>query len=117
MMDDPEQVALLLASPDAKTLFADLKRIVLDELHALVVSKRGDLMALDLARLRRLAPGVQTVGLSATVRAPPNSSPICTAAPIRRRRSSWRRKVRPPTSPCSIPVSACPGPDIAPATP
>ncbi len=66
----PEQIALLLASPDAKTLFADLKRIVLDELHALVVSKRGDLLALDLARLRRLAPGVQTVGLSATVREP-----------------------------------------------
>ena len=70
LMTTPEQIALLLASPDAKTLFADLKRIVLDELHALVVSKRGDLLALDLARLRRLAPGVQTVGLSATVREP-----------------------------------------------
>ena len=70
LLTTPEQVALLLASPDAKILFADLKRIVLDELHALVTSKRGDLLALDLARLRRLAPGVQTVGLSATVREP-----------------------------------------------
>ncbi len=70
LLTTPEQIALLLASPDAKTLFADLKRIVLDELHALVTSKRGDLLALDLARLRRLAPGVQTVGLSATVREP-----------------------------------------------
>ncbi len=70
LLTTPEQIALLLASPDAATLFADLKRIVLDELHALVTSKRGDLLALDLARLRRLAPGVQTVGLSATVREP-----------------------------------------------
>ena len=70
LLTTPEQLALLLASPDAKTLFAGLKRIVLDELHALVVNKRGDLLSLDLARLRRLAPGVQTVGLSATVREP-----------------------------------------------
>ncbi len=70
LLTTPEQIALLLASPSAKVLFADLERIVLDELHALVTSKRGDLLALDLARLRRLAPGVQTVGLSATVREP-----------------------------------------------
>ncbi len=70
LLTTPEQIALLLASPDAATLFADLKRIVLDELHSLVLSKRGDLMALDLARLRRIAPGVQTVALSATVREP-----------------------------------------------
>ena len=70
LLTTPEQLALLLAGPSARLLFADLKRIVLDELHALVTSKRGDLLALDIARLRRLAPGVQTVGLSATVREP-----------------------------------------------
>ena len=70
LLTTPEQIALLLANPKAREMFAGLKRIVLDELHALVTSKRGDLMALDLARLRRLAPGVQTVGLSATVREP-----------------------------------------------
>ena len=70
LLTTPEQIALLLANPGARELFAGLKRIVLDELHALVTSKRGDLLALDLARLRRLAPGVQTVGLSATVREP-----------------------------------------------
>ena len=70
LLTTPEQIALLLANPNARALFAGLRRIVLDELHALVTSKRGDLLALDLARLRRLAPGVQTVGLSATVREP-----------------------------------------------
>ncbi|TCK30556.1 Lhr family ATP dependent helicase [Ancylobacter aquaticus] len=70
LLTTPEQIALLLASGDAEPLFADLKRIVLDELHALAGSKRGDLLSLGLARLRRLAPGVQTVGLSATVADP-----------------------------------------------
>ncbi|WP_237477817.1 ligase-associated DNA damage response DEXH box helicase [Lichenibacterium dinghuense] len=70
LLTTPEQIALLLANPKAREMFGGLRRIVLDELHALVTSKRGDLLALDLARLRRLAPGVQTVGLSATVREP-----------------------------------------------
>ena len=51
-------MALLLASEDAGYLFADLDTVILDELHALVPSKRGDLLALDLARLRTLAPGL-----------------------------------------------------------
>ena len=36
MLTTPEQLALLLASDDAPFLFSSLKRIVLDELHALV---------------------------------------------------------------------------------
>ncbi|MBL8587490.1 MAG: ligase-associated DNA damage response DEXH box helicase, partial [Methylobacteriaceae bacterium] len=53
-----------------ETLFSDLKRVVLDELHALAASKRGDLLALGLARLRALAPAFRATGLSATVRDP-----------------------------------------------
>ncbi|MBV9067048.1 MAG: DEAD/DEAH box helicase, partial [Methylobacteriaceae bacterium] len=70
LLTTPEQVALLLASPDAQFLFGDLKRVVLDELHALVTSKRGDLLSLGLARLRSLAPDMTAIGLSATVRDP-----------------------------------------------
>ncbi|MDQ0302397.1 ligase-associated DNA damage response DEXH box helicase [Ancylobacter polymorphus] len=70
LLTTPEQIALLLASADAEPLFADLKRIVLDELHALAGSKRGDLLSLGLARLRAIAPMAQTVGLSATVADP-----------------------------------------------
>ena len=44
--------------------------MILDELHALVTSKRGDLLALGLARLRTLAPRLKTIGLSATVADP-----------------------------------------------
>lgn len=70
LLTTPEQLALLLASPDAPFLFASLSRIVLDELHALVTSKRGDLLSLGLARLFRLAPCATSVGLSATVAEP-----------------------------------------------
>ncbi len=70
LLTTPEQIALLLASKDAEFLFSGLKRVVLDELHALVTSKRGDLLALALARLRTIAPGLQAVGLSATVAEP-----------------------------------------------
>ena len=70
LLTTPEQVALLLSTADAPYLFTTLKRIVLDELHALVTSKRGDLLALGLARLHGIAPSLMTIGLSATVAAP-----------------------------------------------
>jgi ATP-dependent Lhr-like helicase len=70
LLTTPEQLALLLASADAPYLFATLQRVVLDELHALVTSKRGDLLSLGLARLFTLAPRMTTVGLSATVAEP-----------------------------------------------
>ena len=70
LLTTPEQLALLLASADAPYLFGTLRRVVLDELHSLVTSKRGDLLSLGLARLFVLAPQLITVGLSATVAEP-----------------------------------------------
>ena len=70
LLTTPEQLTLLLAHPDAGWLFADLNTVILDELHALVASKRGDLLSLNLARLRRHAPNLRVTGLSATVARP-----------------------------------------------
>jgi ATP-dependent helicase Lhr and Lhr-like helicase len=70
LLTTPEQLALLLAHPKSPQLFEALKAVVLDELHALYNSKRGDLLALGLARLGRLAPHHRRVGLSATVADP-----------------------------------------------
>jgi ATP-dependent Lhr-like helicase len=70
LLTTPEQLALLLASADAPYLFGTLRRVVLDELHALVTSKRGDLLSLGLARLFRIAPELTSIGLSATVAEP-----------------------------------------------
>ena len=70
LLTTPEQLALLVASRESARLFESLKTVVLDELHAMHNSKRGDLLALGLARLRTLAPEHRTVGLSATVADP-----------------------------------------------
>jgi len=70
LLTTPEQLALLLSTQDAQSLFADLRTVILDELHALAASKRGDLLALGLARLRTIAPDLVVIGLSATVARP-----------------------------------------------
>jgi ATP-dependent helicase Lhr and Lhr-like helicase len=70
LLTTPEQLALLIASKGADQFFKGLRYVVLDELHSLVISKRGHLLALGLARLRRLQPQLQTIGLSATVAEP-----------------------------------------------
>ena len=73
LMTTPEQLALLLSHPNAAEFFSGLRNVILDELHALVTSKRGDLLSLDLARLWKLAPQMRTTGLSATV---PDAEPL-----------------------------------------
>ena len=67
LMTTPEQVSLLLSHKDAPRMFGGLRFVVLDELHALTTSKRGDLLSLALTRLRALAPHLTAIGLSATV--------------------------------------------------
>ena len=70
LLTTPEQIALLIASREAETLFAGLRFVIFDELHSLVTSKRGHLLSLGLARLRKHRPALQTIGLSATVTEP-----------------------------------------------
>ena len=67
LLTTPESLALLISYPEARSIFANLRAVVIDELHALAGTKRGDLLALGLARLARLAPGARRTGLSATV--------------------------------------------------
>ncbi|MEQ8370719.1 MAG: ligase-associated DNA damage response DEXH box helicase [Alphaproteobacteria bacterium] len=67
LLTTPESLALLLSQEDAPDWFADLSTVVIDEVHALAGSKRGDLLALGLARLRALAPAHRITGLSATI--------------------------------------------------
>ncbi len=82
LLTTPEQLALLLSSDDAPFLFSSLKRVVLDELHALVTSKRGDLLSLGLARLWKLAPDMRAIGLSATVAEPESLARFLVPQPV-----------------------------------
>ncbi|MBN2905157.1 MAG: ligase-associated DNA damage response DEXH box helicase [Rhodobacteraceae bacterium] len=98
LLSTPESLALLLSYEDAPRIFAGLRRVIVDEVHALAESKRGDQLMLGLARLSRMCPGLRRVGLSATVEDP----------------AALGRFLAPYPDPCAI-VTADPGPapDIA----
>jgi ATP-dependent Lhr-like helicase len=71
LLTTPESLALLTSYEDAPRMFAGLSRVIIDEIHALAESKRGDQLMLALSRLEAMAPGLRHVGLSATVEDPP----------------------------------------------
>jgi ATP-dependent Lhr-like helicase len=70
LLTTPESLSLLLSYPDSFLMFAGLKRVVVDEVHAFASGKRGDLLSLCMARLQRIAPDMRRVALSATVADP-----------------------------------------------
>lgn len=94
LLTTPESLAILLSYPDAPKIFSGLQRVVVDEIHALAESKRGDQLMLCLSRLQSLCPGMRRVGLSATVEDPP----------------ALGRFLAPHPHPCEI-IRADPGPD------
>jgi ATP-dependent Lhr-like helicase len=67
LITTPESLSLLLSQPDAESLFADLRAVIVDEWHELMGTKRGVQTELDLARLRHWRPALRTWGLSATI--------------------------------------------------
>jgi ATP-dependent helicase Lhr and Lhr-like helicase len=67
LLTTPESLSLLLSHEDSVFMFANLRRVIIDEVHAFANGKRGDLLSLSLARLQSLAPQMQRVALSATV--------------------------------------------------
>ncbi len=71
LLTTPESLALLTSYEDAPRIFKGLRRVVVDEIHALSESKRGDQLMLALTRLQAICPDMRRVGLSATVEDPP----------------------------------------------
>lgn len=70
LLTTPESLEVMLLSPrvPAKRMFAGLRAVVIDEVHAFVRDDRGGHLASVLERLSRCAGAdVQRVGLSATV--------------------------------------------------
>ncbi|NDV92931.1 ligase-associated DNA damage response DEXH box helicase [Alteromonas sp. 345S023] len=70
LLTTPESLMLMLSYADADRIFGKLKRVIIDEAHSLYTNKRGDFLALALARLNILSPTLQRIGLSATVAYP-----------------------------------------------
>src|SRR5262249_40755681 len=59
----PESLAVLLTQSYSARLFANLRRVIVDEVHALAPNKRGADLALSLERLVTLAGEFRRVGL------------------------------------------------------
>jgi ATP-dependent Lhr-like helicase len=93
LLTTPESLALLTSYEDAAHL-RGAQRVIVDEIHALAESKRGDQLMLALSRLSALAPGLRRVGLSATVEDPQAIARLLARHP----------------DPCDI-LQADPGPD------
>lgn len=70
LLTTPESLSLLISYPDSFDLLANLKTIIVDEVHAFAPQKRGDILSLAMARLQRIAPKLRRVALSATVADP-----------------------------------------------
>ncbi len=81
LLTTPESLALLTSYEDAPRIFKGLKRVVVDEIHALAESKRGDQLFLALSRLQAMCPGLRRVGLSATVEDPDAIAPLLAKNP------------------------------------
>jgi ATP-dependent Lhr-like helicase len=67
LVTTPETLSILLSLDTVVDDFAALQTVIVDEWHELLGSKRGVQTELALARLRALAPGLATWGLSATL--------------------------------------------------
>jgi len=81
LLTTPESLALLTSYEDAARTLGGIKRVIVDEIHALADSKRGDQLFLALSRLEALSPGLHRVGLSATVEDPPALARLLARAP------------------------------------
>lgn len=64
----PESLAILLVSPRARSVLSELRLLILDEIHAVLDSKRGAFLACQVGALSLLAGEFRRIALSATVR-------------------------------------------------
>ncbi len=69
LITTPESLFLLLTSTGGRGMLSTARAVIVDELHALIDTKRGAHLMLSLARLDRLCPApLQRIGLSATLK-------------------------------------------------
>ena len=69
LITTPESLYILLTTAKGRAMLSTAQAVILDELHALISTKRGAHLMLSLARLDALcARPVQRIGLSATLR-------------------------------------------------
>jgi len=66
----PESLAILLLNPRGRLVLSTVRYLILDEIHAVLGSKRGAYLSCQIDRLATVAGEFQRISLSATVRPP-----------------------------------------------
>ena len=66
----PESLAILLLNPKGRQALSTVRYLILDEIHAVLASKRGSFLSCQIDRLAAVAGEFQRISLSATVRPP-----------------------------------------------
>jgi ATP-dependent Lhr-like helicase len=87
----PESLAILLLNPRARAALTKVRCVVLDEVHAVLGSKRGVFLACQIERLAMCAGEFQRIALSATVR-PPEAAAFFTGGLRRTGGASYERR-------------------------
>ena len=64
LLTTPESLALLISYPEAPRIFSNLRRIIVDEIHSITESKRGDQLFLAISNLRKYCLDAKIIGLS-----------------------------------------------------
>lgn len=67
LVTTPESLSILLSNKETVKKLQNIKSIIIDEWHELLGNKRGCLLQLALASLRKLSPNLQTWAVSATI--------------------------------------------------
>jgi len=67
LITTPETLSILLVAPKFRLKLANVKYVIIDEIHSLAENKRGVHLSLSLERLQALVGGFTRIGLSATV--------------------------------------------------
>ncbi|MEA4890402.1 MAG: DEAD/DEAH box helicase [Clostridiaceae bacterium] len=83
LITTPESLYLMLTSKSGQSILRTARWIIVDELHALIDTKRGAHLMLSIARLDRLCPGpLQRIGLSATIEPLDKAAEYLSPAPV-----------------------------------
>ncbi len=83
LVTTPESLHVMMSYPGSEVLLRDIQCVVIDEWHDLIVSKRGVMVQLALARLHSLSQDMKVWGISATIGNPTSAMSTLLAAQTR----------------------------------